>query len=68
MRKLNHKGFTRYERQRMAFLAGVLQAVQEKSFPMSAWYYKPGLPMNAYNRGLSHGRQVLADLLERVGY
>jgi len=67
-RKLNSSGFSRYDRQRMAFIAGIGQAVQEKCYPVSAWYYKGSLALSAHKRGLMAGRQALADLLERNGY
>jgi hypothetical protein len=67
-RKLDRNGHTRHERQRMAFIAGVLQAVQEKTYPVSSWYYSGAGALGCHKRGLDRGREVLADLLEREGY
>lgn len=63
-RKRDHNGRTLFERQQYAYLAGILQAIQEQTIPIAAWLYRNSRTKRSYARGLARGRKLVTEILE----
>jgi len=64
----DHYGNSQWERQRLAFIAGVAQAAKEQTGAPGHWNYSRAGTRKTYARGLEVGRDTLAKLLFDYGY